>query len=573
MKLNSILLFFLLLALHSCNSNKVLPTSESQLKKQRSFDYHSFLAAENARVLGDTKKALSLYKEYARNNPNNATAAYNLARLQIQFMELNNAEKNAALATHLQPDNKYFHELYTNVLVINKKPKQAQLQYDALIKKYPNDNEYLYEKAVLQLVNRDYADAIESFNQLEKRMGFNEDIIIQRKNIYVKQGNTAMAVKEIEKLKKEDYSSPKYDLMIADLYENNGDSLAVAKTYKAVEANYAKDPMAQVALAQYYLEKKNKAKHDQYMQMAMRNKNLDVETKIALIIPVLRKLETDSLQRDNIIQLTKSIAEESENNKEAISLYADVLYFSRKYDDAIIAYRKYLALDNKKFATWSQLISIYSEQQKTDSVIDISKRCIEVFPENAVPYFYAGASYLQKRETEKAIEYLSKGLPLEKENKLLQSQFYASLGDAYNTQKKYTLSDSCFSKALDIQPADAGTLNNYAYYLSLRKVRLADAEKMSKTSLELQPDSKSFLDTYGWILFQQGNYKDALTYIKKALNAGGQDDGTLHEHIGDVYFKLADKENAIKSWKKAKELGEHNEILLKKIADGIYYES
>lgn len=54
---------------------------------------------------------------------------------------------------------------------------------------------------------------------------------------------------------------------------------------------------------------------------------------------------------------------------------------------------------------------------------------------------------------------------------------------------------------------------------------------MSKKSLVLQPDSKSFLDTYGWILFQQGKYAEAKTYIEKAIKAGGEEDGTLFEHL------------------------------------------
>jgi tetratricopeptide (TPR) repeat protein len=88
----------------------------------------------------------------------------------------------------------------------------------------------------------------------------------------------------------------------------------------------------------------------------------------------------------------------------------------------------------------------------------------------------------------------------------------------------------------------------------------------------LQPSSKSFLDTYGWILFQQGNYKGALEFIQKAIDANGENDGTLFEHLGDTYSKLGNAEKAIENWKKAKEKGESSPVLLKKIQDGKYYE-
>jgi tetratricopeptide (TPR) repeat protein len=572
MKYYSIYFLSFCIALSSCNSQKAVVSSEQIAKNEISRNYPLFFNAENARVLGKSKEALQLYSEYVKKYPNNATASYNLARLQLQKMDLTLAEKNASHAVRLNPDNRYFQELYTQILAINKKTKLAEEQYDLLIKKYPQDDEYIYDKAVLHIMAKEYNKALINLNELEKRMGFNEDIIIQKKNIYLKQGETDLAIKEIEKLRQEDYNSSKYDIIIADIYSDANRQDKVSQTFIDIEKKYPNDPMAQVALAQYYMEKNNTVKYNYFMQKVMKNKNLDVDAKITLIIPALKKLETDTVHRDEIVNMAKSIAEESDNNKDARSLYADVLYFSRKYDQALIEYNKYLDLDKNKFSVWSQVISIYSERQQLDSVISYSKKCIEVFPKNPLPYFYAGITYVQKKEQDLAITYLVKGIPLEKENKALLSQFYSSLGDVYNTKKDFILSDSCFEEAIKLQPSDAGTLNNYAYYLSLRKQRLDEAEKMSKRSLELQPTSKSFLDTYGWILFQQGNYNEALIYIQKAINSNGQEDGTLFEHLGDVYFRLGQQDKANQNWKKAKENGEENPILLKKIKDGIYYE-
>ena len=552
--------------------HKTVLSSEDMVRRDITKNYPSFFDAENARVLGDTKLALKRYQDFVKKNDQNATAYYNLARLQLQTMDLQSAEKNAARALKLSPNNQYFEEFYTQVLIINKKPKQAELQYEALIKKHPFNEDYLFEKAMLQMMVQDYDKAILSISELEKKMGFNEELILQKKNIYIKQNKLDLAIAEIERLKREDYSSPKYDIMIADIYETSKQKSKMEKVYQEIEKNYPNDAMAQVALAQYYLENKNNAKYNQFMQLIMKNKNLDVETKIALIIPSLQKLETDTIQRAEIIKMAASIAEESKGNKEAQSLYADVLYFSRQYDQALIEYQKYLLLDQKKFSVWSQIISIYSERQELDSVINISKNCIQYFPENAIPYFYTGISYLQQKNYDSSLIYLLKGLPLENQNKLLQSQFYSSLGDLYNAQKNYSLSDSSFEKAILLQPAEATTLNNYAYYLSLRKEKLDYAEKLSKKSLELQPNSKSFLDTYGWILFQQGNYKEALIYIQKAIDIDGGQDGTLLEHLGDVYYKLNEKDKANENWRIAKQKGETNPLLLRKIQEGKYYE-
>ncbi|HMT34311.1 MAG TPA: tetratricopeptide repeat protein [Chitinophagaceae bacterium] len=537
-------------------------------------DLTLFFDAEKARLAGNNVVALKLYLEYVKKNTNNATAYYNMARIYFQKKEINNAVKYAALATKIDPDNKYFQELYTQLLEYTNNAKQAENQYDALIKKNPDNEEYLYRKAMLYVKSKEYEKAIESLNELEKKSGFNEDLIIQKKSLYQRMGKTDLAIAELKKLRDVEPNGAQYIIMMADVYETGNQQANAAKMYEELEAKYPNEPLAQVALAQYYLENKNTEQYNKFMQQVMKNKNLDVETKIALIIPSLQKLENDtSIERNQIIEMAKSISEESPENKDAMALYADVLYYGKKYNEALTEYKKYLKLDQSKFNIWSQIMSIYLDQQMHDSVLSYSNQCISYFPNNPMPYFFMGVTYLQKKEAEKALIPLNKAAELEPENPLLYAQIYASLGDAYNATQKYELSDSCFEKALKILPDDATTLNNYAYYLSLRKNKLDKAEKMSKKSLQLQPDSKSFLDTYGWILYQQGKYTEAKDYIEKAIKAGGQEDGTLYEHLGDIYYKLNEVDKAKENWKKAKEKGEDSPLLNKKMNEGKLYEN
>ena len=53
--------------------------------------------------------------------------------------------------------------------------------------------------------------------------------------------------------------------------------------------------------------------------------------------------------------------------------------------------------------------------------------------------------------------------------------------------KDYEKSDQNYERALALDDKDASTLNNYAYFLSLRKIKLDKAEELSKRSNELEP--------------------------------------------------------------------------------------
>lgn len=140
------------------------------------------------------------------------------------------------------------------------------------------------------------------------------------------------------------------------------------------------------------------------------------------------------------------------------------------------------------------------------------------------------------------------------DNPILQAQFWSSLGDAYNEAKRFSDSDKAYDKALALEPDNAGTLNNFAYYLSVRNEQLEKAERMSKRSLEITPAAATYMDTYAWVLFRAGKFPEARVWIEKAL-ASGEPDGVVVEHYGDILFELGDADGALEQWRKAKTLG------------------
>ena len=133
-------------------------------------------------------------------------------------------------------------------------------------------------------------------------------------------------------------------------------------------------------------------------------------------------------------------------------------------------------------------------------------------------------------------------------------------------------SDKAFESSIEIVADNPYTLNNYAYYLSVRNEKLDRAAEMSLQSIRIVPDNPSFEDTYGWILYQQKKYTEAEKWINNSLRNGGDKSGVVNEHYGDVLYQLGDKEKAVEYWKKAKQLGEASDLIDKKINDKMLYE-
>ena len=93
-------------------------------------------------------------------------------------------------------------------------------------------------------------------------------------------------------------------------------------------------------------------------------------------------------------------------------------------------------------------------------------------------------------------------------------------------------------------------MNNYAYYLALRKAKLDSAANLSARSNELQPGMASFEDTYAYVLFRQGKHPEALVWMQKAM-AHGESSSDMHEHLGDILFHLGRVDEALNEWQKA----------------------
>ena len=75
-----------------------------------------------------------------------------------------------------------------------------------------------------------------------------------------------------------------------------------------------------------------------------------------------------------------------------------------------------------------------------------------------------------------------------------------------------------YDRILALDPYNLGVLNNYAYHLATHKGDLQRAERMSAITIKEQPTNPVYLDTYGWILYMQGQKELALFYLQRALS-------------------------------------------------------
>ncbi|MBI2271645.1 MAG: tetratricopeptide repeat protein [Bacteroidetes bacterium] len=548
-------------------------SSKKELSEKERIDFdYLFFNANKELMLGNFELATNLFLQCIKLDPTNATPMYELAKIYSYAGNKDKALELSGKAANIDQKNIWYQLLYADGLMAKKQYSQAIEIYQRIIKINPDRIDMYFELAETYMLANKPQEAIKVYDRIEEKTGITEEASIQKVRIYTQLKNTEKAVKELNKLIRLNPREPKYYGMLGEIYQNTGQKDKAMQTYNDLLKVDPENPYVHLSIAQHYFEAKQDAKGFEEYKLAFRNPKLDIDTKIKILLSYYAISENKPAVKDDALQLCKALIEAHPDEAKSYAMYGDFLYRDKKMTEARDAYRMAIARDKTKYAIWSQVLLIDSDLGDFDAMLFDSKQTIELFPAQPLGYFFNGIANIQKKEYKKGVEVLSEGKDYVVDNAPLLSQFYASLGDANHQLKEYKASDEAYEKALELDAKNTYVLNNYAYYLSLRKEKLLRAEEMSKKTVDLEPANNSFLDTYGWILYQMGNYEEAKKWIGKALDNEARGNGVILEHYGDILFKLGETEKAMGYWNDAKQKGGNSEFLDKKIADKKLYE-
>lgn len=149
---------------------------------------------------------------------------------------------------------------------------------------------------------------------------------------------------------------------------------------------------------------------------------------------------------------------------------------------------------------------------------------------------------------------------------LASARFYFDYGAAAEQAGLYDKASELFRKSIALDPANAADTYNYlAYMWAEHNTHLEEAQEMIKHALEVDADNGAYVDTLGWIEFQQGKFEQALSDLLRAAQVIKRDDPVILEHIGDTYSKLNKVPQALEIWQKALALDPDNKKIAEKI--------
>jgi tetratricopeptide (TPR) repeat protein len=524
-----------------------------------------YLEANRERILGNLQQAATLYFEAIEIDPNSAAAYYDLSKIFIENKDVSHAENALIKAVELDGDNHWYKESLAQIYSNREKHKDAAKLYLELSERFPKNSDFAVSYASECVLMGKHKKAIKAFEDIEKRFGVLPELSLRKYQFFIAKNQLDAAATELNKIISLFPEEGQYYGKLADLYKAQGKNKEALQVYERANKAIPNNPYIQLSLYEYYETLGEKKRAFEYMQLAFSNTGLDIDTKVGVLLKMFSKAEKDLAFRAKTIDLCQRVVESHPNSAKAYAVNGDFLALDEQNEKALKSYLKAVKIDPSKYAIWSQVLFIESSINAYDSLVKHSEQAIEYFPTQPASYLFNGLANNQLKRHKKAAVNLELGAMLTVGNRFLSSQMLASLGDAYHELKRYDSSDSAYDASLTYNEDNLYVLNNYAYYLSLRGENLEQAKEMSKKTVDAEPNSASYLDTYGWILYSLGEYEAASEYLKKSLDHGGDQSGEVLEHYADSLFKLNKLAEAHLYYKKAKEIGEASEQIDEKI--------
>jgi tetratricopeptide (TPR) repeat protein len=515
-------------------------------------------------------KAITQFNKVLQKDPNNAAAQYSTANALLKTGKIAEAIPYAAKAYSLDNSNKFYALLLAELYVKQKRYGEAEALYENLLKKGAENAEYGVELAAIYLFDDKPDKALDTYNRVERELGLNEEITRQKQRIYLKQNKVDKAIEEAEKLVASEPGDPDYLLEGAELLiANDRADQAISWIDRALKLS-ADLPQAHVLLADIYRKKGDMARVTKELNQVFANPNLEAGLKARILSSYVGMTGENPNAQQDALKLAQDLVKSSPNDPKSQIMVANLLMQQGKKVESRDAYARAARLDGSVYEVWDALLQLDGELNQVDSLLEHSQKALEVFPTQGFFWYSNGSAHLIKRHYQQAIDAFeeSQKLLAATSNTQLKNGINAQLGDAYNGVGDYTKSDEAYEAVLKADPLNDHVLNNYSYFLSLRKANLPRAVQLAQKLVERHPTNSTYLDTYAWVLYVSKDYAKARQYLEKAMADPTGVSGTIIEHYGDVLYQLGQADKALEQWKKAKAKGGAGPDLDKKIATG-----
>lgn len=551
--------FFLLVTTISGN----IVFSQGKLADKNDITY-AFIDAIKNKTFGNYGQAIYTFQNCIKRNPDCAACYYEISKLFFSGGDKIASLQFAEKAANLDSKNYWYLRNLAEIQVLNEKFINADSTYKKLfwIDKIRIEDRFAYTNVLFHTGKP--LEALKIFDDIEKENGFSEVISFSRYKYFFDIRNYKRAELELKKLIQYFPENYNYYGMLAEVYAIQKRNNEAFKFYNILLKYDAKNVPALISFGRFYISLHDTANANVYFNKLFDDTGILISKKIDAI----SEFGKENIGSYSVHFLKNKIYILVQNNPQNARLLEAVCDFYdhiKEYKYAKNYSEKLIDLDANNPSYWERNFYYKNILAEFNDIVNLSGSVTEKFSDRPLLYLVAGIANYELNNLNKAVKFLRSGYDISEKNEVIRNQFIIYLSEAYYKLGNKDSAYLFFEKGINLERPDIVLINNYAYYLSLDNIKLDKALSLSYETILANPKSSTFLDTYAWIFYKRKDYKNALKYIKQAVEYDNSNNPDILDHFGDICFCIKNFKKARQCWKNAIKFGGNSDILSEKI--------
>lgn len=537
-----IALFVLLFSLQACGIFRKKGGTELTYEEKRRFE-EAYFKASTEKILGNSESAIKSFKEALDIDPSCHACMYQIANLSYAGQMLDDAVYWAEASIKYNPTYNFWYYGQLGQFYNRKGDYLKSAEVFVRMAEFEPNRATNYLEAANQYINAsEFKKSLEILEKYESKFGTDEESARKIEGLWTQLGKPDKANEALERLVKANPGNVRYMGLLAESYLRNDRVADARKLYERIIELEADNGFAHFGLSDIYRKNGEEQKSFHHLKMAFLDEDVSIALKMQVVQSFLPFIRLDSSMRNKVVTLLDALVITHPNEPNVFIAYSDVLYTSGHPELSREKLKRGLELDASNYNAWLQLIALDSELESYELMAEDAKSFLDRFPLQALPYLSYSHACMNLGNYKKALEIANEGLEISrlKDDKI---QFLITIATSHYELGEYGKSDAAHDELLELDPNDALALNNYAYFLAERGERLGDALNMINKALKQEADNVSYLDTKGWVLFQQGSYSEAEVVLRRAAKLE-PDDPEILTHLMKTLLKLNKLEEA-----------------------------
>lgn len=531
--------------------NSEITTRKELIAKQRALDH--FTKGDIYERANDLEKAADEYRLALFYDPASDELRRSLAKVNFELYRFDEAiDLLLAIASPTLDDYMLMGRCYN----LSGSADQAVKYYKKAAELDSSQAEPWEFLARYYVAQGDIDQADKYYERLIKVAPNSDTWRLELASVYIKTKNVDRAIKIYQDMIKDDSLNYRAYLGMATISEIQGDTAAADSLYKLIAYDNWDNARVLSIISEGILRLND-------LETA-----LDVTRRITEIYPedyyatrryglLLFTLEHDQAADSVLTHLTEQIPDDP-----IVYYYLGrVAQGEERFARAESLYTKTLALDDTLTQAWVNLAFVRNELGGLEAGMATFDTARVHCPKYESELNYFNGVFLSRQQMfEQASTYYQK--VIDKNPDDIDALF--NMAAAFERSGQFEKAEKAFEKVLKLESNNAMALNYLGYMYADKGVKLKAAEKLVKKALDVSPDNGAYLDSYAWVMYKMGKYKEALKYQQKAIETGSEDP-VLFDHMGDICQALDRHEEARTNWQKALELEPDNESIQAKL--------